>query len=75
MTTVEFRLTTGAHGEYKVLGSNSMSDVPAVGEVVNVDGDPFVVHRRGWATRTGAQKGHYHYTQCYLEVSPLQGTP
>jgi hypothetical protein len=69
-----FRLTSGSGGEYKALGRlHDAPHVPAVGELVNIDGNPYIVTQRGWAldTDAGEEEGS-EALWCYLTVSPSQ---
>lgn len=49
-----------------------MAAVPAVGETINVNGDPYVVTQRGWAITTDAASDDYDVTFAYVLLSPLQ---
>jgi hypothetical protein len=70
-TLVRFDLQTGARSE-RSIGRTRMSTVPAVGETINVNGDPYVVTQRGWAVTTNAEREDYGETYAFLLLSPLQ---
>ena len=44
--------------------------VPAVGEVVNLKGHPYVVIRRGWAMPEDDPDGDLYTQYCYVTVLP-----
>lgn len=60
MTPVEFRLICGSNSDSdRFIARYSMSVVPLVGEGVNIDGYPYVVHERGWASGEEGTKHTY----------------
>jgi hypothetical protein len=68
MTLVEFRLICGSDRDTdQCLGHTQMSTVPVPGEVVNIDGEPYVVFERSWAVRLEETKSYV-----YLRVCPFQ---
>lgn len=69
MVTVEFRRIVGASRDSDVfLWRGALPLVPAVGEVINIEGHPYVVFQRGWAVG-----GEDSLLWCYIRLSPLQG--
>jgi hypothetical protein len=54
----------------RTIGRSNVLQVPDCGEVINYEGDPFVVHSRAWALPDCYNSKPKQY--CYLRVSPLQ---
>ena len=54
ISIVVFRVAEriGARGADRELGKAPMASVPAPGELVNVDGEPYIVFDRAWAVGT-----------------------
>ena len=68
--TVEFRRITGCTRTSDVfLRRCELEAVPDRGEVINVEGEPYVVHERDWAVDRIDVSDLY----CYIRLSPLQG--
>lgn len=48
-TKIVFRLTTVlSTGDYVPLGEFTNAPLPQVGSIINVDGDPFIVHKASY---------------------------
>lgn len=77
--TCEFRLICGAHSDSdRFLVRAALPAVPAVGEVVNINGAPCVVHERGWsfaADTTFTPDGAPAKLHCFVRVCSLQTAP
>lgn len=69
MLVVEFRLTTGGRDEYKVIFKSVWPIAPALGELVNLNGDPYIVTNRSWVASDDLGDRNIY---CYLRVSPFQ---
>lgn len=71
---VEFRLVGATHESSRYIGRIEMPCVPALGELVNVDGHPYVAHRRSWALSTG--EGEEDWPPfCYIDLVSHHGQP
>ena len=61
---VKYELLYNLHKDYKVyLGEFISNYVPRVGDIVNINGDPFVVYR------VGAAMGDDEPTETYIYIS------
>lgn len=82
-TTCEFRQICGSSRDTDLrIATLKLPAVPLPGEVINISGNPYVVHERGWAvgeTTSGAVWSMYTDGEpplyCYLRVTRLQSTP
>ncbi len=76
MVRCEFRLVCGGSRDAdRFLAQFSAPAVPSVGEGINIDGEPYVVHERGWATTTPVSRDEAAVMYCYLRVCRLQSAP
>ena len=69
MIITEFRLvqklsTTDAD---RFIARIDLPETPGVGEVVNIDGDPYIVYEKGWAVGAGKDRAVY----CYIRVTEI----
>jgi len=73
----EFRLICGASRDAdRFLGRAEVAIAPARGELVNLDGTPYVVHERGFALSTAKTWEHApRELYCFLRVCALQAQP
>lgn len=67
----EFRLICGAGRDGdRVLGRATLSTPPATGELVNLNGTPYVVRERAWAIDLSLHWGNAVGAYRYLRVAP-----
>jgi hypothetical protein len=72
-TIVEFRLVCGPTAAHdQCLGRGLLPAVPAPGELVSVNGAPYVVHERSWALEVDFASTVARTLYCYLRVCSLQ---
>lgn len=55
MINVEFRVipTISLANDWKFLRRASLPTVPLCGQLINIDGEPFIVHTMNWAVAAG----------------------
>ena len=61
----EFRLIKNLHNRDcdEFIARHEIPETPSIGEVVNINGDPYVVYGKGWGFSDDCEK---HY--CYIDL-------
>ena len=73
MINVEFRLTMSHNRDSdKMIYKDKWPTAPIVGELVNLNGDPYIITERGWAASNDLGVDQIDNLYCYFRVSPYQ---
>jgi hypothetical protein len=71
MVNVEFRLICSSNRDAdRFICRTKMPQAPNIGEGINIDGHPYVVHERGWTVVTDSED-----TWVYMRVVSHHGAP
>lgn len=76
MISTTFRLIVSSNSDADEFICNvDLPTVPTQGEVVNVEGEPYIVHSRAWSVYDVylSTSGSKHGIACFIRLSPLQG--
>lgn len=73
MTIVEFRtIESSSRDGDRFLARVPMATVPTPGEIVSVDGNPYIVHDRGYSVRSATVQNDDGASYAYLRVVRYQ---